>query len=173
MSTILVAAVLVGIVAAACFLIVRLDKKQKRTAMNQLLHAFHKAGSEHNLTFSSQEILKDSIIGLDGVHRKLLVLERTPHNVFNSFVIDLNEVRSCLVKKEYGTSRGGDQEGPKPAQYLQTIALHFKLADGPTADVFFYKHFENNIYQMAELESKAKHWEAILTKMLAPMKKAA
>ena len=172
MSTILVAAVLVGIVAAICFLVVSLDKKQKRSAMNQLLFAFHKAGSEHNLTFSSQEMLNDSIIGLDGVRRKLLVLERTAHGVFNSFVIDLNEVKSCLVKKEYGTT-GGNQEGARPEQYLQTITLHFKLADEPPADVFFYKHFENNIYQMAELESKAKHWEAILTKMVTPMKKAA
>lgn len=173
MSTIIVAAVLVGIVAAICFLVVHLDKKQKRSAMNRLLFAFHKAGSEHNLTFSSQEMLNDSIIGLDGVHRKLLVLERTAHGVFNSFVIDLNEVKSCLVKKAYGTTGGSSQEGARPEQYLQSISLHFTLADDPPADVFFYKHFENNIYQMAELESKAKHWEDILKKMFAPMKKAA
>jgi len=173
MSTIFVAAVLVGIVAAICFLVVRLDKKQRRNALNQLLHAFHKAGSERNLTFSSQEMLKDSIIGLDGVHRKLLVLERTADGVLKSFVIDLNEVKSCAVRKAYGTTSGGDQGAGKPEQYLQTISLHFKLDDGPPADVFFYKHFENNIYQMAELESKAKHWEVVLTKMLSPMKKAA
>ena len=141
--------------------------------MNQLLHHFSQTGSQHNLSFSGQEILKDVVIGLDGVHRKLLVMERLPGDAFNSFVIDLNEAKSCSVKKEYGTINGGDLKVQRLEQYLQRITLHFALCDKPPAEVVFYKHFENHIYEIAELESKAKHWEAILSKMLAPMKKIA
>jgi hypothetical protein len=173
MSTVLVAAVLVGIIAAICLILVGLDKKQKRIAMNQLLHAFHQKGSEHNLTFSGQEILSESILGLDGMNRKVLVLDKTAENGFNSFVIDLNEVKSCSVKKAYGTINGGDLKAKMMEQYLQTITLHFVLYDKPPADVVFYNHIGNHIYQIAELESKAKHWEALLSKVIGPLKKIA
>ena len=173
MSTFFVAAVLVGIVAAVILLLVSLDKKQKRKAMTQLLDAFRQTGSEHNLSFSSQEILKEAVIGLDGVNRKLLVLEQEADNTFTSFVIDLNEVKSCSVRKEYGTISYSDAKERKPEQYLQRITLHFLLCDKPPVEVVFYKHFHDHIYEIAGLESKARHWEAILSKMVAPMKKIA
>ena len=106
MTTLFVAAILVGLVAAIFLLIVSIDKKQKRMALNQLLHAFHKAGSDQNLTFSSQEILSDSVIGLDGLKRKLFVLEREDGNVYNSLVIELNDVIHCSVKRSTALSIG-------------------------------------------------------------------
>lgn len=173
MSTVIVAAVLVGIIAAVILLLSVLDKKHKRTAMNQLLNAFRQRGAEHNLSFSSQEIFKDGIIGLDGVHRKLLVLERDADKDLSSFVIDLNEVKSCSVKKEYGTINSGDLKARKLEQYLKQISLHFVVYDKPSVDVVFYEHFENHVFEIGELENKAKHWEAILSKMIAPLKKTA
>ena len=173
MSTLLVAAVLVGLVAAVIFLLVSFDKKQKRNVMNQLLNAFSLTGSEHNMTFSSQEILKDAVIGLDGVHRKLLVMSRKEGNRFNALVIDLKEVKGCSVKKVYGTIHSGDLNVKKLEQYLETIALRFSFGDKPPVDIVFYHHIENHIYEVAELESKAKHWEAILSKMFVPVKKIA
>src|SRR5690348_8572319 len=99
MPTLLVSIILVGAVVAICLLLVWLDKKQKRKAMHQLLQTFSRTGSNHNLWFSSQEVLKDRAIGLDGIHRKILVLKRIDNLSFESFVIDLNEVKSCSVKK--------------------------------------------------------------------------
>ena len=173
MSTVIVAAVLVGFIAAVILLLAILDKKHKRNAMNQLLNAFHEKGSEHNLSFSSQEILKDGIICLDGVHRKILVLERDAAKKMSSFLIDLNEVKSCSIKKEYGTINSGDLKERKLEQYLKQITLHFAFFDKPSVEVVFYQHFENHILEIAELESKARHWEAILSKMIAPLKKIA
>lgn len=173
MSTFFVAAVLVGIVAAICLLVVSLDKKQKRNAMNQLLNNFRQMGFEHNFTFSAQEILQNAIIGLDGVHRKLLVLERSAGNTFHAVIIDLSEVKSCVVKKVYRTINGGDLNTKKLEHYLQTMTLHFELCGRPPVAVTFFKHFDNHISEIAELESKAKHWENILSKMIAPAKKIA
>jgi hypothetical protein len=173
MSTLVVAAVLVGIVAAVIFLLVSIDKKQKRNAMNQLLHAFSQKGSEHGLTFSGQEILKETVIGLDGVQRKMLVLQRRDEKAFDSFIIDLNEVKGCTVKKEHGKINLVEFRAGKQEQYLEKIALRFELQGKPPVEVLFYQHFANHIYEIAELESKAKHWEVILSKMVVPVKKIA
>src|SRR5579885_3685024 len=108
MSTIIIAVVLVGLIVAVCLLLVIMNNKQKRKALNRLLHEFSKTGTEHNLTFSSQEILKNCIVGLDGVKRKVLVLEKLEETDFHSFVIDLNAVKSCSVNRLYGTVSDGE-----------------------------------------------------------------
>ena len=174
MSTILVAAILIGIIAGICLLMVSIDNKQKRKAMNHLLERFHQLGSDHNLSFSSQEILKNGVIGLDGLHRKLAVLQRQSETRFHAKVIDLGDLRTCSVKKEYGTIGGGDLSTKKLEQYLEKIALHFEFNDGSKpVEIVFYNHIDHVIYQIAELENKARHWEAILSKMLSPVSRRA
>jgi hypothetical protein len=171
METLLISAILVGAVAAIFLLLVWLDKKHKRQAMHQLLQAFSQAGSNHNLSFSSQEILKDTAIGLDGIHRKVLVLRRSTDVAFESLLIDINEVKSCAVKKEYITVSNSDLKTERPERYLGNISLHFELQNKPPVEIVFYKHFNSHIDEIAELEIKAKYWEAILTKMFTPIKK--
>lgn len=173
MSTLLVAAILVGIVAAVILLLVSLDKTQKRKSMNQLLHAFHQKGSEHHLTFSSQELLKSTIIGLDGLHRKLLVLEQWEEGAFSTLLIDLKDVKSCSLKKEYGTINGGDLKAKKLEHFLRTMTLQFVLYGKSPVEVVFYNHLDQHISEMADLENKARHWEAVLSKMIVPLKKSA
>lgn len=173
MSTIIIAALLVGIIAAICLMVMRIDKSQKHKTRHQLLHAFCHKGFEYDLNFSSQEILKDAVIGFDGVHQKLFVLKRWGESVFEPLLIDLKEVQSCSVKKEYGLVRTGNGRSEKREQYLQSITLLFVLSDKPSVEIAFYNHFNSSIYEIADLESKAKYWEAILSKMIVQTKKIA
>ncbi|GAA4750355.1 hypothetical protein [Flavisolibacter ginsenosidimutans] len=174
MSTLFIVAIIIGVIAGVCVLLVSIDNKQKRTAMNDLLQRFSQLGSDHNLSFSSQEVLKDGVIGLDGMHRKLAVLQKRNEDGFHSNVIDLNDVKTCSVKRQYGTIGGSDLQTKKPEQFLEKIVLRFELANGgEPMEVMFYNHIDHVIYQIAELENKAKHWEAILSKMQAPVKKMA
>lgn len=141
--------------------------------MNQLLDQFSQAGSLLQFTFSSQEILKDTILGLDGGQRKLVVVKRVSENVFNTLVIDLYGVSRCSVKKQYGTINSGELNSRKLEQYLEEIILHFDIAGKEPVEIAFYKHFDNHLTEIAELEAKAKQWEAILSKMFSPLKKTA
>ena len=88
MSTILVAAILVGSVVAICFLLISIHNKHKREAMNNLLKHFSQLGTENNLSFSSQEMLNNCVLGLDGINRKILVVTKED-NFYGSFIIDL------------------------------------------------------------------------------------
>lgn len=172
MSTIIVAIILVGSVAAICFLLISIHNKQKRSAMNRLLKHFSQLGTGNDLNFSSQEVLNNCILGVDGIHRKVLVVTRED-GFFSSFIVDLNRIKTCSVKKIYGTIRAGDLKSHKLEQYLEKITLHFEMADGTSVQIPFYKHFENPIHESSALEQKARHWETILSKMQMPLKNIA
>ena len=169
MSSLFVAAILVGSVAAICILLVSIHNKHKREAMNKLLKHFSQSGTENNLGFSSQEILNHCVFGLDGVNRKILVVTRED-DYYGSFIIDLNEVKNCKVKKTYGAIKADDLKDHKLEQYLEKIVLQFELHGKPSVEIVFYKNFDNHIYETQELEQKAKHWEAILSKMQTSLK---
>ena len=172
MSTILVAVIVVGSVVIICFLLISIHNKHKREAMNNLLKHFSQLGTENNLNFSSQEVLHNCILGLDGINRKILVVAKKD-GFYSSFMIDLNEVKSCTVKKIYGTIKVGDLKNHKLDQYLEKMVLHFELIGRPSVEIAFYKNHDNHIYEVQELEYKARHWEAILTKMHTPVKNIA
>ncbi|HWI91300.1 MAG TPA: hypothetical protein VNT20_08490 [Flavisolibacter sp.] len=172
MSTLFVAAIIIGSVAAVCFILISIHNKHKREAMNNMLKHFSRSATENNLNFSSQEILRNSILALDGVHRKIVVVSKN-EDLYSSQLIDLNEVKDCTVKKIYGTIKVGDLKSHKLEQHLEKIVLHFDLMQKPPVEIIFYKNTHNHIYETQELEQKARHWEAILSKMKSPLKNIA
>jgi hypothetical protein len=175
MSTLIVAAILVGTVAGICLLLITIDKKEKRKRMNQRLKHFSELGSRHQLKISSQEMLKKCVIGLDGIHRKIVVLQEMDETNFNTSVIDLADVKACCVKEHYGTIRSGELKARKLASYLEQVVLHLELNNGKApVEIPFYQNLDNHESEAPELEQKARHWEAVLSKLLQkPVKKTA
>lgn len=168
MSSIIIAAIIICLIVAVCVLLVSIHNKEKRIAMNNILKYFNQLGSENGLSFSSNEFLKNSIMGLDGLNRKILVVTKED-GYYGSFLVDLNQVKNCSVKKSFGTINGADLNNKKLEQFLQKIILHFELYNKPALEIVFYTHLENHIYESLDLEKKARHWEAILSKMRTPM----
>ena len=166
MSSLIVAILLIAFVAVCCLLFVFISNKRKNKAMNHLLNKISEVGTENKLSFSSHEILKDSIIGADGIRRKILFLKKLDFETYEHYLIDLDDVKSCSVKKIYGSIKAGKKNERALEQYLENIFLHFEFNNRDPFDISFYDHVENNIYQLKEMESKAKHWEVILSKML-------
>lgn len=172
MSTLIVAAIVVISIAGICFLLISIHNKHKREAMNKIRKHFSQLATENDLNFSSQEVLKNSILGLDGVKRKIIVV-RKEEELYTSLVIDLSEVKECAVKKIYGTITAGDLKSNKLEQYLEKIILHFDLIHKAPVEIIFYKNTDNHIYETGELEKKAKHWETILSKLKPALKNIA
>lgn len=172
MSTFIVAAIIIGSVVGIFSLLISIHNKHNREAMNKLLKYFGQLAIENNLNFSSQEVLKNGILGLDGVQRKILVVQRED-GFFGSFIINLHEVKNCTVKKIYGTINVGDLKKGKLEQYLEKIVLHFEMNNNSSAEIIFYKHVENHPLEANELEKKAKNWDAVLSKMQIPLKNIA
>ena len=173
MPTAMVAVAIVGVIVAICLLLIRVNKNQKRKAMNKLFQQFSELGSIHNLNFSSHEIIGKYIVGFDGVRRKFAVLRQVNDVMYQSQVINLNDVKSCTVQKQYGTIPAGN--GSNIDSFLEKITLHFEMKNNKEAmNIVFFDHAENSVYSIKENEEKAKHWETMLSKMLhRPMKKIA
>ena len=169
MSNLIVAGMVIGSVVLICFLLVTIHNKQYRSAMNELLKQFSKIGSDHQLSFSSQELLHNSVLGLDGVHRKILVVTRENEN-YHPSVIDLDQVKNCTVKKTYGKINAGDLKKHGLEQHIERIALHFDFINNTSSEVGFYRSLEGPAHEAPAMERKAKHWEAILSKMLKPQR---
>ena len=168
MSTIIIAAIIIASIIGVCVLLVSIHNKEKRIAMNNILKYYNQLGTENGLAFSSNEFLKNSIMGLDGLNRKILFVTKEDQ-YYGSTIIDLKQVKNCSVKKIYGTINGGDLKNHKLEQFLEKIILHFEIYNKPAVEILFYTHIENHIYEMHDLEKKARHWEAILSKMRTPM----
>jgi hypothetical protein len=157
--------VLVTIIIPSIFILIHYAKVKKRK--EQMLNFFRKLGSLHNLSFTSQEILRNKIIGLDGLQRKILIAEDNKHQ-YDSKIIDLGEVKTCKIKKIYNAIQTDDSQKNKPEGHLNAIVLefNFKNENAPFA-LEFYKDIKHSVYEMAELESKAQHWETMLLKMMS------
>src|SRR5688500_14497005 len=76
----------------------------RRNKRKGLLRRLSRLGSQHALRFSSQERLKQCLIGLDGIGRRLLVLRHDAvGNMLHWQVIDLQDVSRCSVQTQYGS----------------------------------------------------------------------
>jgi len=131
--------------------------------MKDMINQLNQLGVENNLTFSSQNIFNGSVIGLDGVNRKMVILQKQGEDLT---FIDLADIRSCSVKKNYRPIQAGELKTKKLHQYLQSIVLHFELYDKPALEIVFYKYPDNNILDIPALEKKAKQWEGMLSKII-------
>jgi hypothetical protein len=167
MSLVGVTVMLSAAALLCCLLLIAIEKRKKQKKMKRLLDYFSRLGSKYNLTFSSQEVLRSCIIGLDGVQRKLLILSGINNGPLSEYVIDLNDVSNCSVKKEYGRIQVNGLRKRKLEQYLERMTLNFKfLIEKQPAGIPFYRQTENSVSELADLEDKAERWKVILSKML-------
>ena len=166
MTTLIIAAAMAAVITAIFLLIISFDKKQKRSAMNIFLNRLSQAGSSNNLSFTSQELLNDTAIGLDAPKRKLLILTRFKSGEYFNTIIDVDNIQSCLVKKGYGFINAGTSKTNKFEKHLEEIALHIELYDYNSLDILFYNYSDNSVSQAAEMEAKAKKWESIISTLL-------
>jgi uncharacterized pyridoxamine 5'-phosphate oxidase family protein len=135
--------------------------------MKRLLDYFSRLGSKYNLTFSSQEVLRNCIVGLDGIQRKVLVLSGTNNGPLSEQIIDLNLVSQCSVKKQYGHIAVNGLRKRKLDHYLEKMSLNFKfLTEEQPANIQFYGHTDNHISELPALEHKVEKWKVVLSKML-------
>jgi hypothetical protein len=137
--------------------------------MKQLFDHFSRLGSKYNLVFSGQEILRDCIIGIDGIQRKLLVLSGIKNGALREYIIDLNEVISCSIKNHYGRIEVNGLQKRRLEQYLEKMVLQFGFrSKKEPAHILFYKKTDNDLSELPVLEKKARKWREILSKMKRP-----
>jgi len=166
MSHLAIALIIVLSISIIITLLIIMHNKQLKARKNSMLSFFKHTGTTYNLSFTGQEILRAMIIGLDGPKRKLLIAEEK-NEEYNTRIIDLDEVVACKVKKVYAAINSHEYKKNSPEEYLKSISVEFELVNSETpALAFFYKNSINSIYEIHELEARARHWAMMLSKML-------
>src|SRR5689334_342120 len=122
MSTIIVGGLLVAAIIIICYVLLTISGKQTKKRKEHLLTEFSKVGTANSMTYTAQEVLKNKVIGIDGISRKIAMVEEK-EKTFHHLVIDLAEIKECRLQKNYfqiPLTSGGREE-----KVLESIALLF------------------------------------------------
>ena len=157
-------AILIIVIIAISIIVVAIGNNQRRKNTERLLSELSFLGTARDLSFTSQELLGNRLIGLDGLKRKFLFIEEM-HGEYNPLIIDLDTIKSCTVKMKY-IGYTITRKRLNPEEYLEKIYLQFEATDKKLIDVPFYVFDKDDISQKRALETKARDWEAILSKMI-------
>jgi hypothetical protein len=171
MSTLIVAAILIASTILISLFFIYVNKKSDKKQKDKFLTLLTEAALRHNLSLSSQEFLSTGLIGLDGVKRTLLVIEF--RNANSATCINLDEIKSCTLSKEFSSISFGSQKNNKIEKSITAIGIRFNLKkSNEPLFVSFYDSGFNSIYEITELETKARNWVSILSKMTMTEQKA-
>ena len=128
-------------------------------------------GSMFNLSFSGHEMLDKKIFGVDGIKRKVLVVEEN-NGSNSSYIIELDKVKSISMKSVYDSIKPDELRKKRLEEFLKTIYLQFEFRDGrETIALPFFESQKNNIDDLPVLEKKTKNWKMIFSKMTGTQNK--
>jgi hypothetical protein len=167
MSIAIVITILACTAIMVSLLAVYVIKNKTRKKQNRVYLYFSLLVSKYQLTISGQELIKDHMIGLDGINRKIIVLSGITTGKLHPLIIDLADVRFCFLRKNYTPVKAGNRKNIKLDYMFEKILLRFEFKDHQKpVEIIFYDHLKNEIKDISHLENKAKHWETLLSKML-------
>ena len=168
MSTVIVAAILILFIAVVVLMLTWISKRERKNTTLALLNHFTGKAMERNLSFSSQEILDEALIGLDAIQRKLLVIKKTGAEKYDTQLIDLKKARKCSRRKIYKSTKVEDGKQTGLQNEIEKIVLEFEYIDGrsPT-QIIFFEPVNLHLLTIPELDEKAKKWEGILSQLIS------
>lgn len=138
------------------------DRKKKESLFRRLSHE----GTANNLTFCSQEILQNKVIGIDGIHRKIMILEKI-NKTYNCSVISLDEVQNCELIKNCRSLNTNNLKKFEREKNLHAIELQFEFKNRvQPASIIFYDSLINSKRELVLLKAKAEYWSQMLSKLL-------
>ena len=140
----------------------KFNKKKKE----KLFLRLSREGTANNLIFCSQEALQNKVIGIDGVHRKIMILEKNKHK-YDYSIISLDEVQNCEVITNSGSLNVDKYKGLETGKTRDAIELQFEFNNHaqPTS-IIFYDSLINSKKELSLLKEKAEYWRVMFSKLL-------
>ena len=131
----------------------------------RLLSELKKISEHFRLKLSKIEIVRKTAIALDDTSNKLLIIDETDHPYFKT--IDLQNVKSCAIKVDYGKINAGDLRDKNIDTFIEKIQLQIAHVD-PVKSVYirFYDTGKDSVHDLRTLVSKARSWRDKITSIL-------
>ncbi len=157
--------ILLAVVSLFYVLIPFFSSTSKRRKEN-LFRNLGRQGADNNLTFCSQEILQNKVIGIDGIHRKIMILEKKKDGYYSS-IISLDEVHDCQLVTRSGSLNSSNFEKLSSLNRPATLELQFDFNNhAQPVFITFSNGIINSKREFAFLKAKAEFWCTMFSKML-------
>jgi len=118
------------------------------------------------LNITNQDDVGANVIGLDITKRKLLYAKKTP-GASSYLIIDLNNLESCSIKKEYSNINAGELKAKKLHQFLKSVFLKLVFKNGTGAvSLALFDAQKESPENLEQLEAQARKWENLVSKLL-------
>lgn len=125
-----------------------------------------KEGDANELTFCSQELLTNKLIGVDGIHWKIMIIERNK-NHYHSSIISLEEVHHCHVVTNEDEMACSNLKTFSAQIKNVVLELRFEfIKPQNTVSIIFAKGLKTSKRELEFLRSKAEYWSVMFSKML-------
>lgn len=134
--------------------------------MENLLRKLSREGAANHLTFSSQEILQNKVLGIDGIHRKIMILEKK-EDAYYSSIISLDEVHDCQVVNNSDLINRNNLKKSRSESSPANLELRFDLNNHTQpVSIIFSNGITNSKKEFTFLKAKAEYWCVMFSKML-------
>jgi hypothetical protein len=131
----------------------------------RLLAAFEHTAAEYSFSIVNRQVLGNRVIGYDDTNNKLLFVMLNG-NKQGEYLVNLEEIKSCMVIESYGTVKNRTVLGAD----IKMIALQLNYKNGSKPlHLPFYHKTTDPVFEIKEKAELAKQWQALLS---ANMQKA-
>ena len=138
-------------------------KKKKEDMVKKLC----REGAAQHLIFCSQEMLQNKVMGIDGIHRKIMIVEKTK-NTYHCSTISLDDVYNCrLVTQSDFMTIDHNKNVRVNAHPVTTLSFQFEFNNNPQpASIIFSNGLITPGRELDFLKAKAEYWCIMFSKML-------
>ncbi len=142
-----------------------MNSHHKRINNGQLLHRFSELGTKYQLAFSCQLDLPGILVGIDGIRRKMMVLNNR-ENLLEWKLVDLMAIRSCTILKTYDSIMAGELASCSPDRYIHDISLRIITQNNEEILLPFYIRHLHNLKDLPRITKTAQDWHHMILKLL-------
>lgn len=120
---------------------------------------------EINLSVTKQEKLGHQHIGFDKIKHKLFLVKKRGNRLV-CWIVNLQDLQWCAVKKVYGAIGAGELKTRNLNHFLQSVSLQLKFrGSAKPVSVTFFESQHNTADELPVLEAAAKRWEHVLSQL--------
>ncbi len=167
MTTTFAVVLIIASTISVSLMLVLLHNLRRQNKTEKLLNTFNGTAAAFNLSIAQQEILGIRVIGFDHMNNKLLFLE-AGEDKHDGYLIDLDEIQSCTVKKVYGIIHTGQAKRKSAEAYVDAVTLQLDYTNGAKYIALpFYDKATIRVFEIRQRAEQAKEWQDLLSTRLA------
>ena len=151
---------------SASLILIAVSHYRKQNSIKKLLDDFQDVANIYHFMPTHKEMLGSRVIGLNEATHQLLFMSASKGK-HDGYLIDLREIKSARVRKEYATRNAYAKYRWNMEPFVEKIVLLLEYKDGtPPLALPFYDKAKDRYFERLELSEKAYEWQSRISAVL-------